>query len=265
MDRRESCQQSLFQMPDWQLEAILEKELGKEVFDEDLIRWTLRELERREQPDSARLPEELKQKPRQLFKEESKRKKRPTALLSVAAVAAVLCLVIFAVPPALGYDDIVQYVARWDDDFLTFEKEYAPEEPEYGTDNPGLQEIYDISVEYRTGRNVIPSWLPEGYELVELVNEPCHEGQILRAYFTKGNEGRIAIQVDFFDAPQGAIYFKNPGDVVQYEYNSVVHYIYTNSTYWHAVWRVDGMVCFLSACNEEDLYNMIWSVYCMED
>ena len=133
-----------------QLDELLQTELRKDLPDEEVVLPILESLKKREQKPC--------------------RKNR--WIISAAAIAAVLVLLITILPKTVGAnsfwnamlhvtDSIVQFFAPGDSPDST-EAEYV-----FETDNPGLQQMYNKVVSLGVTDPVVPMWLPEGYELVQ--------------------------------------------------------------------------------------------------
>lgn len=115
-------------------------------------------------------------------------RRKPTA-----AVAAILCILLIAIPAASGMPFIQQMIAKWNENFFWIDTPGTPVAPPEGyvfqTDNPGLQKLYDAVTEFGITQPIVPMWLPEGYELVFFEKTRTEKEEKISAHFAKlGNQ-----------------------------------------------------------------------------
>ena len=139
-------------------------------------------------------------------------------------------------------------------------KEYV-----FETDNPGLQQVYDAVVGLGVTEPVVPMWLPEGYELVECkVVETSHKQGIAASF---QNEQRyIAYRIDIHGVDVSHEYHWGGDIIAEYECAGIRHTIMRNNDRWVVTWFTDNIECsFTLDCQEDTLYNILKSIYVMED
>ena len=180
----------------------------------------------------------------------------------LAAAVAVICLLPVSV---LVIHAEYDYFSYWTEGNLWLSghgKEQGDtfENYKFRTDIPELQQIYDEVCQEFGVLPVVPTWIPEGHELVELtttINGPIH----LVGALLQGSDGRIAI--DFREyVHHSATYFKDDMDPIIYEVAGVKHYLYTNMGRWTAVWMFEGMECSIfTTYPRETLCRIIDSIY----
>lgn len=242
-------------MPTYQLDEMLQRELEKECPDEKIVLTVLDELQEREKeyPENAQA------------KTKSTNKKR-SFIWRAVAIAAVLCLVLMAVPRTVGAESIFQALIRWTESVFGFvspgrEDPTSPEEYVFETDNEGLRKLYDTVVAEGIQDPVVPMWLPEGYELVELKVVSIPNGRKIHAKFVNGADGiLISFRVLPFD--RDATYEKLDEDVYEYEYYRVKHYIAQNNDSNSAIWIRKNVECTVNTTLEkETICAIISSIY----
>lgn len=182
-----------------------------------------------------------------------------------AAIAAVVALVlILSVPRAFGSKGIFSAVGKWTREIFSFgdnkEKEFV-----FKTDRPELQELYDIVAEYNLSKNVVPTWIPDDAVLNDMHTQVMPNGIIIFAAFLGADDNYIGIQINVREDPADTEYQKSDGDAILYDRSDIKHYIMANDQKWTAVWTVDNAECTTSANNKEVLYQMLDSIYSLEE
>ena len=257
-----------------QLDAILCAELEKECADRNMILGILEILDEREK--DAPLPKSLKVTEEKIrceawnegFNKGKKAGRKPMRKLASVAIAAMLILVFGVITPqALGAENIFTLIGMWTADFFAFDKpETMPEgemlqEPyAFRTDNPGLQQLYDTVTELGINKRVVPQWLPEGYELVELKVDGTERREKICACFSNGSQEMIISIRQLLQTPDFN-YFKDETDVEIHECDGVLHYIIENEELTKAVWNVADMECYIRTEGEDYLHQIIDSIY----
>jgi len=227
-----------------QLDALLQAELRKDTPNEEVVLPILEILEQREE------------KPR--------RKNR--WIISAAAIAAALALVVTVLPKAAGADSFWDAVLHMTDSVLQFlapgdtpdstEADYV-----FETDNPGLQQLYDKVVELGVTDPIVPMWLPDGYELVktDFLNL---DGSIKLSFLFKSANNEIVIAYKIAKETSSTQYERLLEHVEVYEEGRVGHSITKNTGNWVINWvqnNVEGLIT--AGVNKEDIYRIIQSIY----
>ena len=228
--------------------------MKKPAPDRNTVMECLQELKRRDADD---VPDEVLE-----AWEVSQRSKSRSAYkgwIRIAAAAAVIVLLIAAVPHALGAEGVFSRIGRWTKDIFSFGK--LPEtEFVYQTDHPGLQELYDTVTALGVERNVVPTWIPDGYQLEQLVVQPQYDSTtVFASYFD--DEECIVIENIIFTEHISAEYQKNEIDAITYERNGIMHYILHNDKTYTATWTIENVECSISTGTKESLYKIIASIY----
>ena len=176
-----------------------------------------------------------------------------------SAVAAVLVVAILGVvPSAFGLENGFEIVGRWTQKLFAVDR--IDGVPGYQTDHPGLQQVYDEVAKLNIGENVVPSWIPEGYELSFLDRSDGPDGISVYAQFANGAD---LIVVSFKAGSRLMIteHQKNEEDVTVVEYNGNDVYFVENTENISDFWWINGVNCAIVTNSQETVSRMVDSVY----
>ncbi|MBQ7768073.1 MAG: DUF4367 domain-containing protein [Oscillospiraceae bacterium] len=257
------------QLPTDELDRILQAELEKKYPNEEVVLPILQTLEDREKdypveetPEVLALLEKLsehKTPPKQ-----SKSKRR--WITGIAAVAAAACIIVMAVPRTVGAESVFDILSRWTSEVFEFftpdqDKKKPPAEYLFETDNNGLQQLYDKVVELGITEPVVPMWLPEGFELLNLKATPLRDnGYKVNAIF-RGNEKGVSITYRISNDITTK-FEKEETAVELYDYADVSHFVLVNDENLSVTWAIDGVECLINTdVSREDVYIIIKSIY----
>lgn len=266
----------LEQMSTPQLDELLNGELEKDAPNGDKVRLILSVIWEREKDTPAEITPGVKkawakyQKNIAKLDAAEKRKGRFRSwCLRAASVAAVLCLLLLAVPQKAEADSLFEKLARLTDSIVEFfspgmandnTKEYV-----FETDHPGLQQVYDKAVELGVIEPVVPMWLPEEYELVECKVVETTRKKSLSANF-KNQFADIVLKYDVYDVDVSHEYHWDGEQVRRFESSGVKHTIMQNNDRWVVIWTTKTVECsFTLDCQEDTLYRILDSIYVTED
>lgn len=250
---------SLSEMSTEQLKDTVEQEIRKPTPDRTIVMECLQELKRRDpdgEPDKVLAAWEASQKPKARLTAKGWRR-------IIAAAAIVVVVLLATIPDVCGEENVIQLIGRWTDSIFSF-GEIQEHEFVYQTDHPGLQELYDTVTALGAERNVVPTWLPNGYKLEQLETQKQLECITVFAIFVDA-EHQILINVMAFTSTPNTEYQKGSETVELFEQNGIKHYIVKNDETWTAAWVVENMECFVSADTENDLKQILSSIYESED
>lgn len=106
---------------------------------------------------------------------------------------------------------------------------------------------------------LVPTYLPEGYEPVEL--KVLDDGPIFIAHYQRGNE-LISVRIRATSYEASARLEKDSSDPDVYTVGGVDHYIMTNMGDYSVAWVNDGYECeIMNVSSEKELYDIIDSIY----
>ena len=256
------------QMPTEQLDQILQAELEKEHPNEEVVLPILHELEKREKDIPVENTPEVLGILEKLSKHETSSKQsihKRRWLAGIAAAAAVVCLVVMAIPQTVGAESIFDVLFRWTSsvfEFFTPEQEASnpPVDIVFETDHPGLQQLYDKVTELGVSELVVPMWLPGGFELSDLKVSPAPGGIKMHGKFENGSDTiLITYRISTDIAPKVE---KEETGVEVFETGEVSHFIVENNENFSVTWTVNGVECVMNTnIPKEYIYSIIKSIY----
>ena len=261
----------LERLPTTQLEELLQVEIHKKEPEEELVRMLLQVLEERHQQDSCELqinsnPAWENYKAGLTERKEQQKKSKRKGLQAVAAIAAVLALVVFVLPQTANANNIVEMIARWSDSFFSFftQSEIKQEKYVFKTNNQGLQQVYDAVVEMGVRVPVVPMWLEDGYELVEIdKNTTPTKGKVYASLYNGEKTVSLTVTVYYTETNYGM--YKDTVEPDKYEISGITHYISHNNDVRTVIWDRENIACTLSVdCREENFYKILESIYTTE-
>lgn len=191
--------------------------------------------------------------------------KKPIIWIRVAAIAAVLALLLTIVPPVLGAENIFQLIGSWTQDIFSFLTPECTEdrsgERHFETDHPGLQKLYDTVTRYGATAPVVPTWLPEGFELTELKSFSQQTSMKVYARFDNGNT-HFVITYEIHTDLTTNDYLKDDVDAEMFERAGIKHYMVINDGKWLAAWSAGNTECaVMTNCGKETVAALITSIY----
>lgn len=268
MSEKEFLHKAWLEMPTAQLDEVLQQELRKENPAEEVVLGILRVLQEREENCSVEVSEEI----HDAWVQYSERTATPKKInrkrmwfMSVAA-AVVFCIVILTIPQTVGAESVLDVFFRWTESVFEFfnpeqDEPKPPTEYVFQTDNPGLRQIYDKVTELCVTEPIVPMWVPEGYELVELKTAEIPNGSKVYARLQL-NGISIAMVYQISADIMPTLYEKEKTAIEAYEFSNVCYFIMDNDQNVSITWTVNGAECFISADLErEDIYQIIRSIY----
>lgn len=265
-----SLQESLQQLPTSQLDAMLRAELEKEIPDEHVVRLMLKILRERE-ADIPVISNPQIDNAWTRFREKTARKitgvQHP--LIKAAALLILCNLMLFALPQDAHAESFWDRIATWTENvfelFSKWNHNSLPQEYEFHTNHPGLQEIYDTAVELGVSVPVVPTWLDDGYVLdysKKIATPSCSK---VTAIFRKG-EMEAVFELNIYADNISRKFHKDEENVKAYENDDTIHYIFRNNEVWTVVWTRDNYECsIVIECQEDVLYKILDSIYVMEE
>lgn len=266
----ETCpDQEWKQLPTEELDQILQAELEREHPDKKVVLPILRILEEREKDYPVeKTPEVLaileKLNTRETSSKQSQNRRRWIG--GIAAIAAVACIVVMALPRTVGAESLFDVLFRWTKSIFEFvdpeqTENYPEDDNAFNTEHPGLQQLYDKVTEQGVTDPVVPMWLPEGLELVSLKVVPMRDsGQKVNAVF-KENEKVISLSYRI-SYEISAKFEKEEVGIEVFESGDISHFVLENGENIAVTWTIDGVECSLHTnIAKEDIYTIIKSIY----
>lgn len=263
----------LEQMETPQLDAMLLEELGKESPNAELLHLISSILKERDRELIPTVDANIQQAWEQYQRKTQQVYREPKHISKILVYAASFLLVILALvallPQEAEASNFFQRIIVWTEDVFSFinpaEKTIQEEAYVFHTDNPGLQEVYDKVTSLGITIPVVPTWLPEGYELVEceLIENPTKK--YLTIEFSNGNTTAVFLLKFSFNNVTST-YYKNGEILREAEMHGIMHTILRNQDLLTAVWTTDNIECSIFIdCSEDTLIRILESIYIMED
>jgi len=243
-------------IPDW----------AKAQIDEALVRAVWMTLEQRE---AEPLPDDPEvQAAREKYRAGCRKPAKRKWVLRICVAAAALCLLLTAIPRASGESLLVEFFQKVRSDVVAF---FHPDEKDnrlisdYEITHPGLEELRQAVEDCGITVPVVPSWIPEEYELIELKVETFHTKKRLVTCFS--SEGKaIVIMYEIYSVPVTHEFHKDEIEYGKFEAAGIEHHIYTNNGKQFALWDRENVQCSIVVdCQEESLTKILDSIYNMED
>lgn len=272
MNRKTLLHNAWSEMPTSELDRQLQLELQKEEPEEEVVLGIMRVLQEREENCAVEVTKDIQDAWNRYHEKTVKPKKKTTRKCKWfirAAAVAVFGFVILSIPQTVGAESLLDVFFRWTESVFEF---FVPEdeatnptvEQMFQTEHPGLQQVYDQLSEMGVTEPVVPMWLPEGFELIELKVVSLQKKDKVYAFFCSDDSSitlsyRVSADIRVFE------YEKEASGVEAYEPLDVCHFIMDNDGNIQVTWAVDGVKCSINTDIErEEVYKLIDSIYRME-
>lgn len=271
-----SLRELLTQLPTAQLDQMLWEELEKDLPDANAVRMILEVLREREKdmpvemtPGIQNAWEKYRMNTASPEAGTGRRSKIRKWFVRIGSVAAMICILLLAVPKEAEADSLFEKLTSLSDSIVEFfspgQANDNPAEYTFETDNPGLQKVYDTVVAMGETEPVVPSWLPEGYELLECKTDATDTKASLMADF-KRNADYLIISYDIYNLDISHEYHWDGEDIRTYERRGQEYSIMRNNNRWVVIWFTEKTECSLTVdCSEDTVYKILDSIYVTED
>ena len=193
------------------------------------------------------------------------RQRRKSGFLRKSCIAAAILALLFVcsiTSYALGYD-LWGAVAIWTKETFSFsasgdkaqDNRMTAEVPEQ------LEKLELLMSEYPLPKNLLPTYLPDGYEEVETSCDPQASFVDFYCALENGN-GFMSIEYRMYTGDNYAIeYEKDTGNPEIYEKDGTTYYIMTNYGTFYAVWMSANVECGIyGITSREELMKTINSI-----
>ena len=181
----------------------------------------------------------------------------PRWLRSLTAAAAVLAILVLGSVTAKAFGfDIWEAVVKWTQETFHF-GEWSNSEISNNLRFASLQEALE---EGNTPSWLVPTWIPDGIDLVDITVDQTPLQKIYIAKYANGEQIlRITVQ-DYLDGFPSYVE-QSDGLIEEYEVSGVTYYLFANYDNVKAVWIVDSCECYISGnVTIEELKMMIDSI-----
>ena len=212
--------------------------------------------QRRKEQDPGRTPEEALEEFQKYYleaEEASKTEREPIAfpgwLRRIAAAVAVLFLLFTGMVTAEATDfDPSGIFVEWTKETFILHYGTPPTMASIPVESlPDPTATYNSLAEaleaYHMDSSIIPTWIPEGYELAEIGTFATETWRHIVAFYDSEDKN-ISISVMDYN---GALHIEQSGGTCEiYHRNGVDYYLYRNNKFKGATWLIDGYQCVVS-------------------
>ena len=190
---------------------------------------------------------------------------RTTRLARLALVAAIILAILLGttvVASAAGYD-LWGAITRWTSEVFGFATGEEQTEIDHGKNvNAPYSELENYFLNKGIEPNVLPKYLPKGYEFLDAASTDSYEGIVITGIYSSTDDGEIILSYVISAHNASALYPKDNDDPNVYEKCGVKHFLIYNEGKCGAVWEADNIVCQINGVTEEtELLKMIDSIY----
>lgn len=170
----------------------------------------------------------------------------------IAATIAILFGCMFAAQAAGA--DVFGTLAGWTDDVFYFNKAEDSTEPTECFSAPAQNEMQAAAAALGMNCSYVPTWVPEGYTLLDIAEERTDLSLGIYAVYKKGNS-YINIDVTKCDSAliHGTDIMKDEGAPEEYTSNGRLFYLFTNTGKWAGAWSGDNYIIILGGFPSKSL------------
>ncbi len=191
-------------------------------------------------------------------------------ILAVAAI--VICLVIFMLPAALGFENFFEMIGKWSDDTFYFAPSSSsipsPESDNVGAVLPANNihlSLQDALNDYGVTEQILPTWFPSGFILEDLYVSPpstADDKVTFGAFYINGEQSIILTYIYHpSDINESWSYEKDSAEVKEYVVSGQKYYLYQNLDQNCAAWQNENVECSISGdLTLDELKKMIDSI-----
>ncbi len=189
-------------------------------------------------------------------------------------VAIIILLIASLAVPVAGYGNLLEMIGSWTADQFTFITTGQHRNSDPGEMDAGKVNISDAQVgaelrqvlqEHGITEPVVPSWLPDGFELIGEVSvqEYPDFGRTDLSAIYSNEDDFCTINIIQYAAPvPNRIYEKTSGEPEIFLSGGIEHYIIQNTASHIVAWYVDNLECSINtSLSITDLERAIDSIY----
>ena len=199
-------------------------------------------------------------------------KPRRRVLRRWVLAAALLALLIASLAiPVAGYDNLLEMIGHWTSEQFTFMTADREDESGLITDSEDSAET-DVGAELRQvlqecgiTENVVPTWMPDGFELVNEISIREYPDFKKTEFYASYSDGEKFCHINITQAAdlvQSQIYEKISGSPKPYVAGNVEYFIIQNTETVVAAWYIQNLECSITAdFSKSDMERVIDSIY----
>lgn len=187
-------------------------------------------------------------------------RKNPSKLLrGLSAAAAVFLVLVLGTVTATAFGvDIWETIAKWTQETFHFSA-WEGDEPNSSSNLPyaSLQEAIEKA---KIEEKLVPTWIPEGYQLVDIIVEETPTQNIYYAVY-QGKDSVIKVSIRDYLNVDPQYVEQSEGFAEKYEISGVSYYLFLNHDNARAEWVIGSYECYISGnLSIEQLKLMIDSI-----
>lgn len=235
-----------------ELDVIVRKELDSDTPDRETVLLALSILEERDPTDSTNRPEDALEtwsnavnRSTHLESQSYKPNRKHRRWLTAVAAAVIALILLAVVPQSVGAESIFEIIGRWTRDTFGFSFGIEDQNQEgyiFKSNHEGLQQIYAAVAAQGVTEPVVPTWIPEGYEMAELkivsnttVPKTCA--------LLVTDDKYIQIMIEIHSEEASNKYPKDQMNVETIEYKDICYFIISNGNTYKAMWKNGKAEC----------------------
>lgn len=174
-------------------------------------------------------------------------KTKPWIRVASTAAAVFLVIILTTVTTNAFGVNLWDAVAKWTSETFHFGSAYSETEPNEPSKDDGMPytSLQNALADYNIVDNLVPSWIPDGYQLTEVkVVESPKQRQFWSAFQNQDN--LIKIQVKDYLGEDSEQIEQSDGLIEVYESAGCIFYIFDNSGTLNAAWLNGDFECSIS-------------------
>ncbi len=196
------------------------------------------------------------------------KKARRVVWKALSAVAAIFTLVLILTVPVFGEKNLIEYVGQWTKDHFNFsDGKYHSEYAEEGSGDIAFKnaELIDIYMELLAqgcNARLVPTWIPDGFSLVELTTEETPRNIKVVACFAGGEKNIVLSYAIHTEAVSSLPYYEKDDLLTVENIAGIDHYFFPNASQNVCAWVSGRIECSISSnISQQELRKMVLSVY----
>ena len=189
----------------------------------------------------------------------------------ILAAALLALLVASLAIPVAGYDNLLEMIGHWTSEQFTFMTADRTDEGDLITDSEDSAEtdvgaeLRQVLQEYGITENVVPTWMPDGFEQMGEISIEEYSDFGETDFFATYTDGQDICSISisrYSDLVQGYIYEKIPNDPGVITAGGVEHYVVKNTGSIMIAWNIEDLECTINTTiPKSDVERVVNSIY----
>lgn len=184
----------------------------------------------------------------------------------VLAVTMAFVFLLSTAPAVFGARSVFEILGEWTRDRFSFmfAGSSTPGEDTrngFASDDPDLQQVYATVSSFGITQPVVPTWIPQEYELQNINIMQINSGTLIDVVLGDRNS-TMTLLIKVREQEKVTNYYKEIPDAQIVEISGIRHYILYNELEMSAAWVTNNLECSLSLCGDyQDFKNILYSIY----